>query len=73
MKRIAIIFILWGRKHYDKATLSLINDFYYQKDNVKNYFEMKCKHFSSITEKKLEIYSIPCYGMTLLHISMQNR
>lgn len=56
MKRIAIIFILWGRKHYDKATLSLINDFYYQKENVKDYFEMKYKHFSSITEKKVETF-----------------
>jgi hypothetical protein len=56
MARIAIIFMIWERHHYDRATLSMLSDLYHQKLKFPEYFELKQKFLSLITEKKVEIW-----------------
>ena len=56
MRRFAVLFTCWRRRHYDKSTLSLLSDTAHQKVNNKNYYEMKQQTLAAITEKKIEIW-----------------
>lgn len=55
MRRFAVLFICWRRRHYDKSTLSLLSDTLHQKMNINDYFSMKEQTLAAITEKKVEI------------------
>ena len=56
MRRFAVLFICWKRRHYDKSTLSLLSDTVHQKLNNDKYFTMKQQMLAAITEKKVEIW-----------------
>ena len=56
MIRLAIIFIIWERHHYDRSTLSMLSDLYHQKINFPAYYNFKEQWLSIITEKKVEIW-----------------
>ena len=56
MRRFAVLFICWKRRHYDKSTLSLLSDAVHQKQNNDKYFSMKRQMLAAITEKKVEIW-----------------
>ena len=56
MRRFAVLFICWKRRHYDKSTLSLLSDAVHQKQNNDKYFSMKQQMLAAITEKKVEIW-----------------
>ena len=55
MIRLAIIFIIWERHHYDRSTLSMLSDLYHQKINFPAYYNFKEWWLSIITEKKVQI------------------
>lgn len=52
MFRFLIAFIIWDRHHYDRATLSMLNDLYHQKNNYPDYHNFKTKWLALLTEKK---------------------
>lgn len=56
MRRFAVLFTCWRRRHYDKSTLSLLSDTVHQKKNNDKYFTMKQQLLAAITEKKVEIW-----------------
>ena len=56
MRRFAVLFICWKRRHYNKSTLSLLSDTLHQKININNYFCMKKETLAAITDKKVEIW-----------------
>lgn len=56
MFRFLIAFIIWDRHHYDRATLSMLNDLYHQKNNYPDYYNFKTKWLALLTEKKVEIW-----------------
>lgn len=56
MIRLAIIFIIWERHHYDRSTLSMLSDLYHQKMSFPAYYNFKKNWLSVITEKKVEIW-----------------
>lgn len=56
MIRLAIIFVIWERHHYDRSTLSMLSDLYHQKINFPAYYNFKKNWLSVITEKKVEIW-----------------
>lgn len=56
MIRLAIIFIIWERHHYDRSTLSMLSDLCHQKVNFPTYYNFKEQWLSIITEKKVEIW-----------------
>lgn len=51
MVRFSILFIIWERRHYNKATLSMLNDLLHQKLNFSEYIELKERWMSVITQK----------------------
>ena len=55
MRRFAVLFTCWRRRHYDKSTLSLLSDTLHQKLNNRQYYDMK-QMLAAITEKKVEIW-----------------
>ena len=56
MMRMAILFICWQRRHYNKSTLSWLSDADYQRSNLPEYWSTKVKWLALITEKKFEIW-----------------
>ena len=56
MRRFAVLFTCWRRRHYDKSTLSLLSDTLHQKLNNRQYYNMKQQMLAAITEKKVEIW-----------------
>ena len=56
MAQIAIIFICWRRKHYDKSTLSFLSDCAYQCKHLPEYWSKKASILKIITEKKVEVW-----------------
>lgn len=56
MLRMAILFICWRRRHYNKSTLSWLSDADHQKSKVPEYWNTKLKWLALITEKKVEIW-----------------
>lgn len=56
MLRMAVLFICWRRRHYNKSTLSWLSDAEYQKASLPHYWSTKLKWLSLITEKKVEIW-----------------
>lgn len=56
MFRFLIVYIIWGRHHYDRGTLSMLNDLYHQKKHYEEYFDFKRKWLAILTEKKVEIW-----------------
>ena len=52
MRRFAVLFTGWRRRHYDKSILSLLSGTAHQKVNNKNYYKMKQQTLAAITEKK---------------------
>lgn len=56
MLRMAILFICWRRRHYDKSTLSWLSDADHQRSRVPDYWSTKLKWLALITEKKVEIW-----------------
>ena len=56
MRRFAILFICWRRRHYDKSTLSFLSDTAHQKMNIKDYYSPKQQILAAITEKKVEMW-----------------
>ena len=56
MIRLAIIFIIWERHHYDRSTLSMLSDLYHQKINFPSYYNFKKAWLSVLTEQKVEIW-----------------
>ena len=56
MAQIAIIFICWRRKQYDKSTLSFLSDCAYQRKHLPEYWSKKASILKIITEKKVEVW-----------------
>ena len=56
MQHMAIIFIIFKRRHYDKATLSMLSDLTYQMKNNMQYVNTKSKWLALFTERKVEIW-----------------
>ena len=56
MAQMAVIFICWERRHYNKSTLSFLSDMDYQKVFLPRYWTKKLQFLSLITEKKVEIF-----------------
>lgn len=56
MAQLAIIFICWRRKHYDKSTLSFLSDCAYQCKYLPAYWAKKASVLKLITEKKVEVW-----------------
>ena len=56
MAQMAVIFICWERRHYNKSTLSFLSDMDYQKVFLPSYWTKKLQFLSLITEKKVEIF-----------------
>ena len=55
MAQLAILFISWQRRHYNKSTLSFLSDVAYQKTFLPGYFRVKLQWLSVITEKTLKV------------------
>ncbi|KAK2554424.1 hypothetical protein P5673_024133 [Acropora cervicornis] len=53
MLRFALLFIIWKSHHYDRSTLSMLNDIYHQKFNFTSTYSCKEHWMSLITEKKV--------------------
>ena len=56
MAQIAIIFIRWKRRRYDKSTLSFLSDCAYQCKHLPEYWSKKASVLKLITEKKVEVW-----------------
>lgn len=56
MTQMAVLFICWGRKHYNKSTLSFLSDMEYHKSFLPSYWSRKLEFLSLFTEKKVEIF-----------------
>lgn len=56
MAQLAIIFICWRRKHYNKSTLSFLSDCAYQCKYLPAYWSKKASILKLITEKKVEVW-----------------
>lgn len=56
MAQLAILFISWQRRHYNKSTLSFLSDLAYQKTFLPEYFRVKLQWLSIFTEKKVEVF-----------------
>lgn len=56
MTQMAVLFICWERRHYNKSTLSFLSDIEYQKAFMPSYWSKKLQFLSLITEKKVEIF-----------------
>lgn len=56
MAQMAIIFICWRRRHYDKSTLSFLSDCVYQRNHLPEYWSKKASFLKVITEKKVEVW-----------------
>lgn len=56
MAQLAILFISWQRRHYNKSTLSFLSDLAYQKTFLPEYFRVKMQWLSIFTEKKVEVF-----------------
>lgn len=56
MTQMAVLFICWSRRHYNKSTLSFLSDMEYQKVFLPGYWTKKLQYLSLITEKKVEIF-----------------
>lgn len=56
MTQMAVLFICWERRHYNKSTLSFLSDLEYQKAFLPSYWSKKLKFLSLFTEKKVEIF-----------------
>ena len=56
MRRFAVLFICWKRRHYNKSTLSLLSDTIHKKLNNDRYFSMKVQMLAAITERKVQIW-----------------
>lgn len=56
MAQIAIIFICWKRRHYDKSTLSFLSDCAYQCRHLPEYWSKKASVLKLFTEKKVEVW-----------------
>lgn len=52
MAELAIVFICWRRRHYDKSTLSFLSDCAYQCKHLPEYWSKKASILKLITEKK---------------------
>lgn len=57
MLRLAILFIIWRRRHYDRSTLSMLSDFLHHKLFFPAYYNLKRLWMMLITEKKVEIWN----------------
>ena len=67
MFRLALLFIIWKRHHYDRSTLSMLSDIYHQKFNFNAYYSCKERWMSLITEKKVEIWHSVLRAATQAH------
>ena len=56
MAQIAIIFICWRRRHYNKSILSFLSDFAYQCKHLPEYWWKKVSILKLVTEKKVEVW-----------------
>ena len=56
MRRFAVLFICWKRRHYNKSTLSSLSDTIHQKLNNDKYFSMKEQMLAAIMEKKVQMW-----------------
>ena len=56
MAQMAIIFICWRRRHYDKSTLAFLSDCAYQGQHLPEYWSKKASILKLITEKKVEVW-----------------
>lgn len=56
MAQLAILFISWQRRHYNKSTLSFLSDLAYHKTFLPECFQLKLQWLSIITEKKVEVF-----------------
>ena len=56
MAQMAIIFICWKRRHYDKSTLSFLSDCAYQCKHLPEYWSRKTTILKLFTEKKVEVW-----------------
>ena len=54
--RMAIMFIIHRRRHYDKATLAQLSDLRHQETNIPEMFNAEKECLNSLTEKKVEIF-----------------
>jgi len=68
MFRFMIIFIIWDRHHYDRSTISMLNDLYHQNNHFPDYYFFKTKWLSLISEKKVEIW----HSLLRFHLTSYN-
>lgn len=54
--RMAIMFIIHCRQHYDKATLAQLSDLRHQEINIPQLVNVEKESLNSLTEKKVEIF-----------------
>ncbi|KXJ13792.1 Retrovirus-related Pol polyprotein from transposon 297 [Exaiptasia diaphana] len=54
--RMAIMFIIHRRRHYDKATLAQLSELGHHETNIPGMFNAEKEYLNSQTEKKVEIF-----------------
>ena len=56
MMRLALMFIIQRRRHYDKATLCQLSDLVHQQEAIPNFQELLEQWLNELTEKKVEVF-----------------
>ncbi|CAH3045429.1 unnamed protein product [Porites lobata] len=56
MIRLALMFIIQRRRHYDKATLCQLSDLVHQQEAIPNFQELLEQWLNELTEKKVEVF-----------------
>ena len=60
MMRLALMFVIQRRRHYDKATLCQLSDYVHQKSlSIPNLQEILEHWLNELTEKKVEVFHSP--------------
>ncbi len=57
MTQMAVLFICWARRQYNKLTFSFLSDMEYQKVFLPGYWLKKLEYICLITEKKVETFN----------------
>ena len=56
IERIALLFICWKRRHYNKSTLAMLQDLKYYKQHLPELYNSIRQWLRLYTEKKVEIF-----------------
>lgn len=66
MLRIAILFIIWKRKHYNKSTLSMLSDLEYQRIYVPSYYSTKKNWLTLFKKRRMKFFTQKFEAKSLL-------